>query len=85
MAVKVNILSNIKETYCTAYPTDDCGKEINPKLTFAHAFAGMAEKKDFYNIIGVNDSLVRERVFAMMATAGNVTYNDVYNLWMADV
>ena len=40
--------------------------------------------KDFYEIVGVGDSVVRERIFEELANIYGVSYDDIYNLWLGD-
>lgn len=74
--------SNVKDAYCNAYETDELGLEINPKLTFNDVHKALKSGKDFYDFIGVGDSLVRERIFEMMSDIFNKDYDYFYNLWL---
>lgn len=73
--------ANVKEWYCKTYPTDELGKEINDSITFANVLLGIAQGTDVYDIIGVSDSIVRERIFAEIAARMGCDYNVIYNLW----
>ena len=42
----------------------------------------MQEGEQFYNIIKVNDSLVREHIFILLAAVGGVKYDDIYTMWL---
>lgn len=72
----------IRPWYMNAYPTDELGKEINPKATFMGAWMCLKEKKDIYDYLGVGDSIVRERVFGMIAKLKKCSYDFVYNMWL---
>ena len=70
---------NIKTYYLTAFQSDNLGEEINANATFDGLFKNITEP---YSYIGVDDSIVRERVFDKLATIKGVPYGDIYNLWM---
>lgn len=71
----------VKPVYKKMYPTDDLADEIDPKLTFKQTYDRMAKGECVYDIIGIGDSVIRERIFAILADIYVVTYNDIYNLW----
>jgi len=72
---------NIKTYYLSAFPSDNLGEEINANSTFDGLFDNITEP---YNYIGVDDSIVRERVFDKLATIKGVPYNDIWNAWLAN-
>ena len=71
----------VKTVYKKMYPTDDLADEIDPKLTFKQTYDRMAKGECIYDITRVGDSIIRERIFAILADMYGVTYNDIYNLW----
>ena len=71
----------VRTVYKKMYPTDDLADEIDPKLTFKQAYDRMAKGECIYNIIRVCDSVIRERIFAILAEIYGVSYNEIYNLW----
>lgn len=71
----------IKAVYKKMYPTDDLANEIDPKLTFKQTFDRMAKGECIYDITRVGDSIIRERIFAILADIYCVTYDEIYNLW----
>ena len=79
---RVSILSNVKETYKHCYPTDVLGDCLDGNISFAQVIARMQEGEEFYNIIKVNDSLVREHIFILLAAVGGVKYDDIYTMWL---
>ena len=70
---------NVKNWYVDKYPTDTLGQDINEEITFNDVVDGIENGKDIYNILGVNDSIVRERIFDFISRYGKV---DVYNKWL---
>jgi len=71
---------NIKNYYLSAFPSDDLGEEINANATFDGLLENMTEP---YSYIGVDDSIVRERLFDKLANLKGVPYSDIYNLWLS--
>ena len=71
----------VKTVYKKMYPTDDLADEIDPKLTFKQTHDRMAEGECIYDITRVGDSIIRERIFAILADMYGVTYDEIYNLW----
>ena len=74
---------SIQDWYIKEYKNDDLGKCINPTVGFMDCWHKMQDKQDFYTIIGVVDSLVRERVFSKLAEILDVDYDVIYNIWSA--
>ena len=72
---------NIREFYVKNYPTDDLGKGINPKATFAGLLNQLFVGNDVYEYLYVYDSIVRERVFEQLAEELGLGYEYVYKLW----
>lgn len=78
----VSILSKVKETYNNCYPSDPLGNALNENLTFVQLLADMQRGENFYKLIGVSDSIVRERIFTLLAIVGGIKYDDVYCMWI---
>ena len=78
----MTVNNRIRKWYMAAYPTDDMGEEINPTLTFGKLSNAMHAGKCVYETIGVHDSVIRERVFDMLAKVKKTTYQEVYDLWL---
>lgn len=72
--------TKIKEWYMKEYPTDELGAEINNEITFEDLFVAL--DKDVYEVLGVGDSIVRERCFEKLAEIMNVAYEDIYYKWL---
>lgn len=72
----------IRDWYIKTYPTDEIGGEIDESVTFDDVFAGLKNHEDFYEMIGVYDSIVRERIFDELAKSKNVSYDKIYKLWL---
>lgn len=73
---------SIRAWYRQAYPTDDMGEELHPRVTFLQLAKALYDGKDVYWAIGAEDSLIRERVFAELARIDGCDYDVVYDMWM---
>lgn len=73
----------IKTYYMQTFPTDDAGQDIPDGVTFKD-FNEFLTTGDYESAQAcfVNDSVVRERLFARLAKITNQKYNDVYNQWL---
>lgn len=72
----------VKDEYVQDFPTDDLGKEINENLNYLQVFNGLLSGDDIYEMIGVEDSLIRERVLRMLAYLMGIDYQIIYYLWL---
>ena len=74
----------IKNWYLEHYPTDDEGKNINDTVTFTDLYDMLLSGNgDIYKLIGVADSIIRERLFENLVYLKDVEYNVIYKLWLA--
>lgn len=82
----INRSSNLKETYCKVYPTDNMGKALDSEVTLSEVLDRMMKGENIYHIIFTDkdecDSLVRERVFDMLSIIAGCEYDDIYKLWL---
>lgn len=69
----------IKEWYTKEYPTDELGPLLNHLTTFEELYE---ELPATYELMGVPDSLVRERVFNKLTEVMQVSYEEIYNKWL---
>lgn len=76
-----NEKSLVKEWYIKEYSTDDLGREINEEITFYDIFYALDRYNDIYEVLGVEDSVIRERVFQKLADIMKVEYNYIYEQW----
>lgn len=72
---------NIKEWYCETYKTDELRGYVNEGVTFPKLKEVISQGGDVYGLIGVGDSLIRERLFYGLATYENVEIGKIYDLW----
>jgi len=75
----------IKDWYIKNYPTDDLGEELNDEVTFEDMWNEDYKKYNIYQVMGVGDSIIRERLFEHLAEIKGVNYGVVYNkLFLTD-
>jgi hypothetical protein len=58
------------------------GTEIYSENTFSDLYTVLIMGLDVYSLIGVGDSIIRERLFAELADIKNVPYSEIYELWL---
>lgn len=73
---------NVGDWYMDAYPEDMLGKDIRDDLTWTALLQRMRQHEDVYDILGVGDSLVRERVFTHLSELTLLPYDVFYNMWL---
>ena len=72
---------NIGKWYGEKFPTDDSAKSINPNATFQMLYDALTTD-NVYCVIGVADSVVRERCFEKLAEIMKVDYSVIHNKWV---
>ena len=70
---------NIKKWYLDTYK-DDEGLNINDSADFNDI--DHYEVRHIYDYLGVDDSIIRERVFGKLAELTGTTYQDIYDIWL---
>lgn len=78
------LTDNVKKWYCSTYPKDELGSDIREKLSFLKLYELLASGNgDYvYDLIGVSDSIVRERIFERLSKILNIEYDYIYQLWL---
>ncbi len=74
--------SVIKDWYIKTYPTDDLGKELNDKSTFKDLLSAIFSGDDVYSVLGVGDSLIRERAFVKLSKIHKRYDSWAYEHWL---
>ena len=72
----------IKEFYLDKYPEDELGNEINEDIRFVQLLDNLYTSDDVYEFIGVDDSIIRERLFTQLAIEIKKPYDHIYSLWL---
>lgn len=78
-----NALANesILDYYVNQFPTDDLGSELND-ISFADVWDALTAGRDIYDVIGVGDSVIRERIFDRLSKLTHLDYDAIYYLWL---
>jgi hypothetical protein len=79
---KTTTQSEIKTWYLTTYSEDKQGVNIKWNVTFEQAYNCLKSKEDFYEFIGIADTIIRERIFEKIAELYEIDYSVVYNQWL---
>jgi len=74
----------LKEFYLKNYPNDEWGQCIND-VEFIQLLRAVYTAQDVYDVIGVYDSIVRERLFSELANILNVKYDSIYYAWVSSL
>lgn len=74
--------STIRHWYGQTYPEDELGLDIAPTVTFDDLGRALDSGTDVYGVIGVGDSVIRERCFEKLADIRQVPYDHVYEAWL---
>lgn len=76
--------SKVLDFYKQKHAHDDYGvSEIKPNVTFLDFLLELNKPNgDIYELIGVSDSLIRERLFERLSELLNVDYNVIYDMWL---
>ena len=78
---KVGTDSNVKAWYIEQF-NDDASHLIDNNITFEEVYHALKMGDDFYETIGVGDSVIRERIFEELSYLYKVSYDDIYTLWL---
>ena len=82
---KITKTSKVKDWYTSplAFKSDELGKKLNPTVTFSDLMKCMRKGENVYGLLGVGDSVIRERVFVILADLyADSDYGEIYNLWL---
>lgn len=81
--IKVYDHNNIKEWYKATYKDDELGDNIN-EVSWSDLWEHLLKGDDVYDVIGVGDSIVRERLFEELADSMKVHYDVVFYTWLGE-
>jgi len=73
----------LKDYYKSTFPDDDLGNEIDSSATFEDLFNALDNYKNVYELIGVQDSIIRERLFGQLADIIGMPYSYIYGQWLS--
>ncbi len=72
----------IKDWYTKKYPDDELGQNLKDNLNFYDLFEALDDYKDIYKFAGIDDSLIRERLFEKLSEIMGCDYDEVFDQWM---
>jgi hypothetical protein len=72
---------NVRNWYMKTFPTDELGVDIDKRISLLDVYEKLSKGVDAYKIIGVNDSVVRERIFEKLSKVLGLDYDVIYNMW----
>lgn len=74
--------THVRTWYKDHYPNDPKGDDLEGQLSWAVMLERMRNKENLYSIIGVSDSVVRERLFSHLAELMLVPYEVICRIWL---
>lgn len=75
------IQMGIRDWYMSEYD-DPLGEEIDETVTFLDLFEALDHYRDVYDVIGVGDSVIRERCFCKLSEIMECDYDYIYDQWL---
>ena len=79
-----DLKNSVRDWYMDTYPNDDLGHMIDKKVSFWDLVgllnAGLGDK--IYKVIGVDDSVIRERIFSRISKVVGCDYGTIYDTWI---
>ncbi len=70
----------VKTYYRVIFPSDELGKNLPSRLTFNGLAKRFRAGKDIYKIVGVSDSVIRERLTHALQYVLNCSYDEIYEM-----
>lgn len=70
----------IKAFYIACFNDDEGGQELKA-ITFGELLQSLKDDSNFYETSGAIDSIVRERLFILLANILDKKYSYIYDLW----
>lgn len=71
----------LRAYYISTYPDDELGLELK-RVKIYKALERFIDGEDIYDIMGVGDSLIRERVFDIFCELYGMDYELLYQHWL---
>lgn len=75
------IQMGIRAWYMSEYD-DPLGEEIDETVTFLDLFEALDHYRDVYEVLGVGDSIIRERCFWKLSEIMECDYDYIYDQWL---
>ena len=83
---KARVGEGVYEWYNDKFVSDDLGLEIDRRVRFLDLIDCLYfEPDNLYRALGVEDSLIRERVFLEISSMLDCKYFDVCEMWLRNI
>lgn len=76
---------NVREWYTTTFPHDELGNDIDGGLSFGDVANALSKGENIYDVLGSDDSIVRERVFKRLAELQDKSFSNIYDAYMREL
>lgn len=81
--IECNGQTRVRDWYKGAFPTDEWAIDgMNRIVTFQDVYECLCLQYNVESVLGVSDSIVRERVFEKLSELMGCEYDYVYEQWM---
>lgn len=70
---------NVREWYTSTFPSDELGADLDGGLSFGDVVDALSKGENIYDVLGVEDSIVRERVFGRLAELQDNSNSEIYD------
>lgn len=72
----------VKDWYIKKYPNDEIGQNLKDNINFYDLFYALDNYQNIYEFAGIDDSIIRERLFEKLSEIMKCEYDEVYDQWM---
>ena len=73
---------NVRREMMRLYKDNPLCAEIDPRITFRHVLIALLQEKNIYDVLGVDDSAIREYTFQALCEIIGCDYDFPYELWL---
>lgn len=73
---------NVRRELMRSHKNDPLCEEVNPRITFRHVLIALLQEKNIYDVLGVDDSAIREYTFQALCEIIGCDYDFPYELWL---
>lgn len=73
---------NVRRELMRLHKNDPLCEEVDPRITFRHVLITLLQEKNIYDVLGVDDSVIREYTFQALCDIVGCDYDFPYELWL---
>ena len=73
----------VKDWYTKKYPADKLGKNLKDNINFYDLFDALDNYQDIYEFAGIEDSIIRERLFEKLSEIMGCDYDEIFHQWIS--